>query len=204
MFILPLCGFVLPLGHYNRWGNLPRQALAPWVFPMHWLQKAADGATLHLQGQLPLLPWMLQQPVCQEMCGLHQANHQWVTVFLFTPTPLTQLHSSNSRPYHLHLVYEPSHEQGDEALTCTLWTFDVFRFGWGQVHLLWGAAVAQRVFYLHAVLRVSSGTWFPHPAWQHRVQWLQQGEVSFHRLKLWYRYCGYMTVFLLACLNIKC
>lgn len=125
---------------------------------------------------------MLQQPVRQEMCGLHQANHQWVTVFLFTPTPLTQLHSSYSRPYYLHLVYEPSHEQGEEALTCTLWTFDVFRFGRGQVHLLWGAAVAQRVFYLHAVLRVSSGTWFPHSAWQHRVHWLQQGEVSFHRL----------------------
>lgn len=75
-FPLALSGFVFPLGHHNRRSDLPRQALAPRVFPLHQLQKAAVRSALHLQGKLPLLPRMLQQPVCKEMCGLHQAHHQ--------------------------------------------------------------------------------------------------------------------------------
>lgn len=78
-FTLTLSGCVLPPGHHNRWSDLPRQALAPRVFPMHRLQKAAVGSALHLQGKLPLLPRMLQQPVCKEVRGLHQVHHQWVT-----------------------------------------------------------------------------------------------------------------------------
>lgn len=89
MLVCMLCR-VLPLGHHNRWSDLPRQTLAPWVLPVHQLQKAAVGSALHLQGKLSLLPWMLQQPLCKEVRGLHQAYHQWVTgcvhVFIHTDT----------------------------------------------------------------------------------------------------------------------
>nr|XP_020494365.1 four and a half LIM domains protein 2-like isoform X2 [Labrus bergylta] len=70
-----LCLVHLP-GHHNRWSDLSRQAVAPRVFPMHQLQKAAVGPALHLQGELPILPRVLQQPVCKEVCGLHQGDHQ--------------------------------------------------------------------------------------------------------------------------------
>lgn len=55
---------------------------------------------------------------------------------------------------------------------------DVCRSGRGQVHLLRGASVAQRVFHLHAVLHLSGGTRLPHSAWQHLVHRLQQGKVT--------------------------
>lgn len=44
--------------------------------------------------------------------------------------------------------------------------------------------MAQRVLHLHAVLRVPGGTWLPHPARQHLVHRLRQGEVTFQRPQL--------------------
>lgn len=43
---------------------------------MYWLQEAAVGPALHLQRELPLLPGVLQQPVRQEVRGMHQAHNQ--------------------------------------------------------------------------------------------------------------------------------
>lgn len=67
------------------------------------------------------------------------------------------------------------------AVTETTWALsisDVCRSCRGQVHLLWGASVAQRVFHLHAVLHFPGGTRLPHSAWQHLVHRLWQGKVK--------------------------
>lgn len=72
-------------GHHDGWSDLPGEAVAPRVLPVHWLQEAAVGPALHLQGELPLLPGVLQQPVRQEVCGLHQAHNQWVSRRLVIP-----------------------------------------------------------------------------------------------------------------------
>lgn len=63
-------------------------------------------------------------------------------------------------------------------ITQALRISDVCRSGRGQVHLLWGPSVAQRVFHLHAMLHFSGGTRLPHSAWQHFVHRLQQGKVT--------------------------
>lgn len=55
---------------------------------------------------------------------------------------------------------------------------DVCRSGRGQVHLLWGTSVAQRVLHLHAVRHFPGGTRLPHSAWQHLVHRLRQGKVK--------------------------
>lgn len=63
-------------------------------------------------------------------------------------------------------------------MTWALSISDVCRSCRGQVHLLWGAPVAQRVFHLHAVLHFPGGTRLPHSAWQHLVHRLQPGKVK--------------------------
>lgn len=184
---LVLSGFVLPLGNHDRWSDLPGQALAPRVFPMHRLQKAAVGSALYLQGKLPLLPWMLQRPVCKEVCGMHQAHHQWVTGRARVFIHFDILHAVLQLIFSAFIcicVWELSNKHAEGALICKICKYvdlclDVCRSGRGQVHLFWGAPVAQRVLHLHAVLRVTGGTRLPHPAWQHLVHWLWQGEVTF-------------------------
>lgn len=77
-----------------------------------------------------------------------------------------------------HLLW---HQWHSWSVTETLWSLsicDVCRSCRGQVHLLWGASVAQRVFHVHAVLHFPGGTRLPHSAWQHLVHRLRQGKVK--------------------------
>lgn len=92
---------LLPPGHHNRWSDLSREALASRVFPVHRLQKAAIRPALHLQRKLPLLPRMLQWPVCKEVCGLHEAHYQWVTSWahVFTHSDLCSSYLTRDRSW---------------------------------------------------------------------------------------------------------
>lgn len=77
-----------------------------------------------------------------------------------------------------HLLWHHWHSWAVTETTWALSISELCRSGRGQVHLLWGASVAQRVLHLHAVLHFPGGTRLPHSAWQHLVHRLRQGKVK--------------------------